>query len=49
MAAPFNAVPRLAGASPGLIMAATAVAGVLAVTGCVVAAVAAHRAARACA
>lgn len=47
MAAPLNAVPRLAGASPGLITATTAVAGVLAVTGCVVAAVAAHRAARA--
>lgn len=47
MAAPLNAVPRLAGASPGLIMAATAVAGVLAVTGSLVAAVAAHRALRA--
>lgn len=46
MAAPLNAVPRLAGASPGLITATTAVAGVLAVTGALVAAVAAHRALR---
>jgi hypothetical protein len=43
MAAPLNAVPRLAGASPGLILAATAVAGALAVAGCVGAAFAAHR------
>ncbi|MEU8849707.1 hypothetical protein AB0C70_26475 [Streptomyces sp. NPDC048564] len=49
MAAPLNAVPRLVGASPGLIMAATAVAGVVAVTGLSVAAVAAHGASRAAA
>lgn len=49
MAAPLNAVPRLAGASPGLIMAATTVGGVVAVTGLLVAAVAAHRASRAAA
>ncbi|MEX3106065.1 MULTISPECIES: hypothetical protein [unclassified Streptomyces] len=36
-AAPLNTVPRLAGASPGLVMAATAVAGVLAAIGCVIA------------
>ncbi|MEU2494115.1 hypothetical protein [Streptomyces sp. NPDC007883] len=49
MAAPLNAVPRLAGASPGLVTAATAVAGALAVTGCVLAALAAFRGARAAA
>ncbi|WP_318217349.1 hypothetical protein [Streptomyces sp. SCL15-6] len=49
LAAPLNAVRRLAGASPGLTLAATAAAGTLAVTGCVGAALAAHRATRAAA
>ncbi|WP_431967908.1 hypothetical protein [Actinacidiphila sp. bgisy160] len=46
-AAPPNAVPRLAGASPGPIMAATAAIGVPAVAGCAGTALAAHRANRA--
>jgi hypothetical protein len=36
--APLNTIPRLAGASPAITLAATAVAGIVAVTGCAVAA-----------
>ncbi|WP_405745240.1 hypothetical protein [Streptomyces canus] len=35
-AAPLNAIPRLASASPAIIMAATAIAGLVAATGCLV-------------
>ncbi|MCX2926964.1 hypothetical protein [Streptomyces sp. NEAU-W12] len=44
-AAPLNVVPRLADASPAIILAATATAGVVAAGGCAVAAIALHRAA----
>ncbi|MEU3147124.1 MULTISPECIES: hypothetical protein [unclassified Streptomyces] len=44
-AAPLNAIPRLAGASPAITPAATAAAGVVAAGGCAVAAIALHRAA----
>ncbi|MFZ4161437.1 hypothetical protein ACOZDE_23895 [Streptomyces griseoincarnatus] len=40
--APLNAIPRMAG-SPAITLAATAVAGIVAVTGCVVAAIPALR------
>ncbi|WP_328769796.1 hypothetical protein [Streptomyces sp. NBC_00286] len=46
-AAPLNAIPRLAGASPAITLAATATAGVVAATGCAVAAIASHRSASA--
>ncbi|MDW4910589.1 hypothetical protein RB628_36020 [Streptomyces sp. ADMS] len=46
-AAPLNAIPRLAGASPAITLAATATAGIVATTGCAVAAIAAHRTASA--
>ncbi|GAA2652630.1 hypothetical protein [Streptomyces vastus] len=46
-AAPLNAIPRLAGASPAIIMAATVTAGVVAATGCLVTVIAAHRTASA--
>ncbi|MGY0070450.1 hypothetical protein ACWZEH_27455 [Streptomyces sp. QTS137] len=42
-AAPLNTVPRLAGASPAITLAATATAGMVAAGGCVVAAIASHR------
>lgn len=41
--APLNAIPRMAGASPVITLAATATAGIVAVTGCAVAAIAALR------
>ncbi|URN17305.1 MULTISPECIES: hypothetical protein [Streptomyces] len=46
-AAPLNAIPRLADASPTIVSAATAAAGLAAATGCAVAVVASSRAARA--
>ncbi|WP_432073834.1 hypothetical protein [Streptomyces wuyuanensis] len=42
-AAPLNAIPRLAGASPTIILAGTATAGFVAAAGCAVAAIALHR------
>ncbi|MEU9670813.1 hypothetical protein AB0E25_35635 [Streptomyces bobili] len=41
--APLNTIPRLAGASPAITLAATATAGIVAVTGCTAAAIAALR------
>ncbi|MER7741957.1 hypothetical protein ABTX34_27205 [Streptomyces sp. NPDC096538] len=41
--APLNVIPRMAGASPAITFAAAAVAGIVAVTGCAVAAIAATR------
>ncbi|MGG7569261.1 hypothetical protein [Streptomyces sirii] len=46
-AVPLNAIPRLAGASRAVTVAAIATAGVVAATGCVVVAIAAHRTAAA--
>ncbi|MCP9946591.1 hypothetical protein LUX12_20280 [Streptomyces somaliensis] len=46
-AAPLNAIPRPADASPTIVSAATAAAGLAAATGCAVAAVAPRRAAKA--
>ncbi|WP_338900084.1 hypothetical protein WBG99_34180 [Streptomyces sp. TG1A-60] len=42
-AAPLNTIPRLVEASPAIISAATATAGIVAATGCLFVAVAAHR------
>ncbi|MER5215441.1 hypothetical protein ABT063_34100 [Streptomyces sp. NPDC002838] len=46
-AAPLNAIPRLAGVSPAITLAATATAGIVATTGCAVAATASDRTASA--
>lgn len=46
-AAPLNSLPRLAGASPTIILVATATAGIVATAGCAVAAIASHRTASA--